>query len=470
MSENFNYIAFGNPDYVEGTEDIGMGRGRMFEYTPTEIAKGLESFDENTIQFLEKLPTFFCTEIARGDGGASMVIRYGRIARTKAGRREITTQFEPLIEFGEVKFDDVEQATALFGFDAFQLYRTHWAVRKGDIQAILAALAERKPEMATAVEGLDADEVADADAAPPAQQKNIAGVAENVEDFLKILEQQPQDPSWENFYRGHENASFELTPSLLRKWADGGWQFMPSEDRLCKELLIGHYDEFQSDQYCFDRLVRMQHYGLPTRLLDISSNPLVALFFACYCPPELMGVDGEVIIFRVSSESVKYYDSDTVSCLSNLSNLSYPQKNGIDLTKDMEAFNETDVAKKLLHHIKAEKGFFEGRIVPDDLGSIVCVKAKRTNTRIKSQAGAFLLFGHGATLPEFGQEKVEIARVTIRNKQHILDQLNAININATSVYPSIDQTAVHLKTRYRQPAAAGREFLPQRLDRPTMAT
>jgi FRG domain len=88
---------------------------------------------------------------------------------------------------------------------------------------------------------------------------------------------------------------------------------------LCKELLIAHYDEFQGDQYCFDRLVRMQHYGLPTRLLDISGNPLVALFFACFCAPELAEIDGEVILFRVSSEKVKYYDSDTVSCLANLS-------------------------------------------------------------------------------------------------------------------------------------------------------
>jgi hypothetical protein len=107
-----------------------------------------------------------------------------------------------------------------------------------------------------------------------------------------------------------------------------------------------------------------------------------------------------------------------------------------------------------LHHIKAEKACFEGRIVPDDLGSILCVKAKRTNTPIKSQTGAFLLFGQEATLPEFGQESVEIARVTIKDKQRILDQLSAININATSVYPSIDQTAAHLKGRYRLPAAA----------------
>jgi hypothetical protein len=235
---------------------------------------------------------------------------------------------------------------------------------------------------------------------------------------------------------------------LLRKCPDGAWEYMPNEDRLCKELLIAHYDEFQGDQYCFDRLVRMQHYGLPTRLLDVSGNPLVALFFACYGAQRLLNIGGEVIIFRVSSDKVKYYDSDTVSCIANLSNLTYAQKNEIDLKLDLEAFNQTDVAHKLLHHIKSEKGFFEARIVPDDLGSIVCVKAKQTNTRIKSQSGAFLLFGHEAALPESGQEGIDIARVTITDKLHILNQLNSININATTVYPSIDQTTVHLRERY----------------------
>jgi hypothetical protein len=446
VSGNFNYIAFGDSAYVEGVVDvIEMSRGRMFEYTPTDIEKRLEGLGPKSVAFLEQLPTFLCSEIDRSGDAPSMVIKYGRIENTRPDRKEVSTTFKTLIDFGEVKFTSVEQAREIFEADGFQLYRTHWAVRKGDAQEILTKLRQLKPAVAVSPEsGLAA-----AQEEPPPRKKNTIGTADSVEAFLKLLYGLSAKESTETFFRGHEDERFELTPSLLRKLPDGAWQFMPNEDRLCKELLIAHYDEFQADQYCFDRLVRMQHYGLPTRLLDISGNPLIALFFACYGAPN---ADGEVIIFRVSSDKVKYFDSDTVSCLANLSNLTYEQKNDIDLTLGIDAFNETGIAQKLLHHIKSEKGFFKARIIPDDLGSIVCVKAKRTNKRIQSQSGAFLLFGHEVALPESGQEGIEIARVTIAKKQHILDQLDRINISATTVYPSINQTAVHLRDRYRQSA------------------
>lgn len=450
MAENFNYISFGNWEYVEGNVSIiTMGRGRMFEYTPSDTGKRLESLDPTAISFLETLPTFLCSEIQSAKDSVSMLIKYGRISNITPERKEVSATFETQIDFGEVKFDDIETASLTFGADRFQLYRTHWAVREGDAREVLARLAKLKPDLANLIEVQEALHAVGAEIQPPPRDKNILGVADSVETFLQLLYDSPPKAATETFFRGHSDARYELTPFLLRKWNNGDWQFMPSEDRLCKELLIAHHDEFQGDQYCFDRLVRMQHYGLPTRLLDISGNPLVALFFACSCKPDQLDIDGEVIAFQVSSDGVKYYDSDTVSCLANLSNLTYAQKNEIDLSLEKDAFNETDVAKKLLHHIKSEKGFFEGRIVPDHLGSIICVKAKRTNTRIKSQSGAFLLFGHEAALPDAGQDGIEISRVTIRNKAHILDQLDRININATTVYPSIDQTAVHLRDQYQ---------------------
>lgn len=454
MSDNFNYIAFGNPDYVAGDIDtVEMNRVRMFEYTPADIENRLGDLGADALAFLDKLPTFLCSEIARkGRGeGFSMFVKYGRIDGADADRREVSAQFETIIDFEEINFADLDEARDLFGADAYQLFRTHWAVREGDAQAILAKLAKLKPEFAKQVAkqaGTDAGA-----AAPPPRARKTLGEADSVEAFLKLLyelsDAEPSDDrDTESFFRGHEDARFELTPSLLRKSHDGAWQFMPNEDRLCKELLIAHYDEFQADQYCFDRLVRMQHYGLPTRLLDISSNPLVALFFACHGRDGPSDVDGEVIVFQVRSDDVKYYDSDTVSCLANISNLTFEQKNALDLNLGMEDFNETEVAGKLLHHIKSEKGFFEPRMIPDDLGSIVCVKAKRTNTRIKSQAGAFLLYGHDATLSEDGQEGMAISRITITDKAHILRQLDSLNVNATTVYPSIDQTTVHLRNRY----------------------
>ncbi|MEY8118490.1 FRG domain-containing protein [Falsihalocynthiibacter sp. BN13B15] len=450
MKDSFSYISFGNWDHVQGDIDsISMIRGRMFEYTPTDLEKRLENLGAEATAFLEKLPTFLCSEIesSRTDNWR-MLVKFGRINGTTVTQSKVASRFETLVDFGEVEFEDHDAAKEVFGADEFQLYRTHWAVRAGSAIEILRKLQELKPEVSGAIDSIPGEFQLALEVEPPARKKNIIGEADSVETFLEALYKHPSDGPTESFFRGHGDEKYELIPSLLRRWKDGSWKHLPDEDRLCKELLIAHYDEFQGDQYSFDRLVRMQHYGLPTRLLDISGNPLVALFFACNAKEETPSVDGEVIVFRVPLEKIKYYDSDTVSCLSNLSNLTFEQKGDVDLSLETPEFNATKVGKKLLHHIMSEKGFFEGRIIPQDLGSLVCVKAKQTNSRIRSQSGAFLLFGHDATLPDSGGNGIEISRITVRNKEHILSQLDSININATTVYPSIDQTAVHLRDRY----------------------
>lgn len=447
MSENFNYISI--TDKTRVCDNMTILRGRLFEFTPVGIEKQLEDLGDKSVTFLKSLPTFVCSEIESHASGDSMVIKYGRITDLKPSDSAVSIAFETLFDFGEVKIDNVEDAQEIFGVDRIQLYRGHWAVRKEDSVKVLRRLSGFFPEFSEDIDKLIEQPEVDTEIEPPPREKKILGTATDVASFLKLLYEAPSEEDSETFFRGHGTAKYELSPSLLRKLDNGDWKFLPNEDRLCKELLIAHYDEFQSDQYCFDRLVRMQHFGLPTRMLDITGNPLMALFFACSSQAQ---DDGEVIIFRVTSDAVKYYDSDTVSCLSNLSNLTYEQKDIIDVSLEQDDFNKTEVVGKLLHHIKSEKGFFEGRIIPNDLSSIVCVKAKRTNSRIKSQSGAFLLFGHEAKLPDVGQKGIRISRITVKaeEKTKILNELDRINVNDATVYPSIGQTAGHLREQYQK--------------------
>ncbi len=77
-------------------------------------------------------------------------------------------------------------------------------------------------------------------------------------------------------FRGMANESWELIPSIARNR-----NLEVNEKELIHEFKYRYPDIFMSLNTNFEKLSYMQHYGLPTRLLDLTENPMIALYFAC---------------------------------------------------------------------------------------------------------------------------------------------------------------------------------------------
>ena len=86
-------------------------------------------------------------------------------------------------------------------------------------------------------------------------------------------------------FRGVSDYRYSLSPSLKvyqeRKDLGYAYDFYNIENALVNEFTTTRPEEFVGISSNFDLLAKMQHLGLPTRLLDFSLNPLVALYFAC---------------------------------------------------------------------------------------------------------------------------------------------------------------------------------------------
>jgi len=251
-------------------------------------------------------------------------------------------------------------------------------------------------------------------------------------DFLKRLSPFYKD----KFYRGQTNFKWDLFPSIYRNPT-----LVVNEKLMIDKMLQSNPEEFNFNT-TFDILSKVQHYNLPTRLIDVTINPLVALYFAVN--DHTKNEDGQVFVFTPDEKKVKYTDSDTVSLLANISKM--------DITFGNQDIG-TDKIGRFIHFIRKEKPFFEDYLEENCLNDYVFVQGNYNNKRIAKQNGAFILVGVQDT--KLTPTKVDSnciikdrpvkILVPYTKKLSIQKELELLSIHDGTLFPEIDNVANHIK-------------------------
>lgn len=291
----------------------------------------------------------------------------------------------------------------------------------------------------------------------------------SLSDYLETIENLTREynisgnPTFQPFlYRGLCKFDYELLPAVFRVVVD-------TEERGEQKLKISNkkYTEFiteidllkafkcdassiieqpRTEQHHW--LEYAQHYGVPTRLLDWTSNPMAALYFACR---DEIKDDGAVwVLHRIN------YDK-------------YSRKlNDIDLTYDNDTIYDSIVK------------MIEGVIT---YNLPILYKPYYIDKRMNAQCSFFLAWGNDTRALEemiYNEESKMVVREQVGNtrvksiqqeaallcklhihadrKQPILHQLNIIGINEKTLFPGLDGIGRYIERQYRFDYNESKEF------------
>ncbi|MBH0076024.1 FRG domain-containing protein [Pseudoalteromonas sp. SWYJ118] len=234
------------------------------------------------------------------------------------------------------------------------------------------------------------------------------GEKEELRELLEVMGKEETG----KLYRGQANSAWGLDSSMTRQP-----KYLAYEAEMYYEILSLKPDAFQNDSTIYERLITMQHFGMPTRLLDITRNPLVAIFFACN-NFECKDNDGVIFTFSPSNKAdfLNFEDDRLANNLPALFN-----HNSNENTPNTDNF----------------------------LSKIWFIKGIAKNQRINNQSGDFIFVGKGKQVKEELHQLPKMAIVIdFETKKILLEQLESLNIHGGAVYPDLTHMSNYISNKY----------------------